>query len=70
MSNIFDSTKRRLSEIKRQQEKKRRGIEQGVCASIARGNISLQQGEYITQEDMDKLQKEMEDFFFSEQSKW
>ena len=48
----------------------RRKIERDVCALISRGNVSLQQGEYITQEDMDTLQQELEAYFSSEQSKW
>jgi len=30
-----------------------------VCARFARGSASLQRGDYITQEDMDKLQQEL-----------
>lgn len=70
MFNFFKSSQKRLQEIRQLQAKKRREIESSVCATIARGNISLQQGEYITQEDMDDLQSKMEKYFFSEQSKW
>jgi hypothetical protein len=30
----------------------------------------LQQGEYITQTDLDKMQKKLEEFYFSDKSKW
>ena len=67
----FKLSQKRLKEIKRQQAlAARRKIEREVCALVASGNVSLQQGEYITQEDMDTLQNELETYFSSEQSKW
>ena len=74
MSKFFDffkSDQRRLNEITRQHARAtRRKIERDVCALISRGNISLQHGEYITQEDMETLQQELKTYFSSEQSKW
>jgi hypothetical protein len=60
----------KLRKIEQQQAVNRRKIESSVCATVARGNISLQQGEYITSEDMDVLQKQLTAYFSSEQSKW
>jgi len=68
--NFFNSSQKRLDEIKRQQAKRQRKIESEICAMTARGSISLQQGEYITQEDMDKLQDKLLKFFASDESKW
>jgi hypothetical protein len=45
--------------IKKRQEDRRKRLERQVCASVVRGNISLQQGNYITREDMDKLQESL-----------
>jgi hypothetical protein len=70
MFRFFTSNSRQLDEMKRQQNRKLRSTESEVCAMVARGNISLQQGEYVTQEDMDTLQNELKDYFFSEKSKW
>ena len=70
MFGFFPKNQKLLAEIERQREKKRLKLERDVCASVARGNVSLQHGEYITQEDMDSLQNKMEKYFFSEQSKW
>jgi len=67
---FFNSSQKRLDEIKRQQEKQRRKIEREVCALVSSGNISLQRGEYITQEDMDKLHDKLLKFFESDESKW
>ena len=68
--DFFKSSQKRLKEIKRQQALARRRTEREVCALVSSGNVSLQRGEYITQEDMDVLQNELESFFFSEKSKW
>lgn len=70
MFAFFKSTQKRPSEIKQQQARKRRAIESGVVSTITRGNVSLQNGEYITQEDMDDLHKKLLAFFSSDESKW
>ena len=67
---IFKSSDKRLKAIKRQQALARRKIEREVVALVSRGNISLQQGEYITKEDMDTLQDELTEFFSSTESEW
>ena len=68
--NFFKASQRRLNEIKRQQALAHRKTEREVCALVSSGNVSLQQGEYITREDMDSLQNELEAFFSSKQSEW
>jgi hypothetical protein len=68
--DFFRTSQKRLKEIKQQQALARLRTEREVCALVSSGNISLQRGEYITNEDMDILQNEMEAFFFSEKSKW
>jgi len=68
--NRFDASKKRLNEIKRQHELARRKTEREVCALVSSGNVSLQRGEYITREDMDTLQSEMETYFSSKESEW
>ncbi|MGL4942351.1 MAG: hypothetical protein ACRC46_04080 [Thermoguttaceae bacterium] len=45
-------------------------MEREVCASLARGNISLQRGEYITADDVDKLQADLTRYFAAEESVW
>jgi len=70
MFNFFKASQGRLDEIKRQQARKQREIEREVCALISRGNVSLQRGEYITRDDMDILQSELEAFFSSKESQW
>ena len=67
---IFKSSDKRLKAIKRQQALARRKIEREVVALVSRGNISLQQGEYITKEGMDTLQDELTEFFSSTESEW
>jgi siroheme synthase len=69
MLYFFNASQRRLMEIA-QQAQAHRQTEREVCAVIARGNVSLQRGEYITQEDMDSLQNELETFFSSKESIW
>jgi len=68
--NFFKSRQKSLKEIKHRQTLVRRKLEREVCALVSSGNVSLQQGEYITQEDMDILQHELETYFSSDQSKW
>ena len=71
LRDFFKLSRKQPNVVRRQSAQiTRRKIERDVCALISRGNISLQQGEYITQEDMDTLQKELETYFSSEQSKW
>lgn len=73
MSLFFDvgkTSRERSLEIVQQQALARRKVERDICALISRGSISLQQGEYITQEDMDTLQNELVTFFSSKQSEW
>lgn len=45
-------------------------MEREVCASLARGNISLQRGEYITADDIDRLQDDLVRYFATEESVW
>ncbi len=70
MFRIFRKSQERLDEIKQQQARQLRNIERNVCAMVARGNISLQRGEYITRDDMDKAHAELEAFFSSKESRW
>ncbi|MDR0326905.1 MAG: hypothetical protein LBI05_01270 [Planctomycetaceae bacterium] len=70
MLDFFRTNRKRLEKIEQQQSRKRREIERNVCALVARGNISLQRGEYITKEDLDQAQAKLEAFFFSDKSKW
>jgi hypothetical protein len=55
--------------IKKRQKDRRKRLERQVCASVARGNISLQQGNYITREDMDRLQESLLNYDFINQRK-
>ncbi|GHT28887.1 hypothetical protein FACS18942_09670 [Planctomycetales bacterium] len=77
--DIFKKSRERLAAIKQQQSlaylKQKQALEcrkteREVCAIIARGNVSLQRGEYITYEDMDTLQNELENYYSSKQSEW
>jgi len=68
LKNRLDASRMPSDEIRRQQA--RRKIEREVCALVSGGNVSLQQGEYITQDDMDTLQNELETFFSSKESEW
>jgi len=70
MSVFFKSSQKRLDGIKQLQAEKRRNVESNVVSTVARGSISLQRGEYITRDDMDKLQNELTGFFGSDESKW
>ena len=70
MPDFFGTRRKRLKEIKQRQARKQREIERNVCALVARGNISLQQGEYLTKDDLDRAQVELEAFFYSDKSKW
>ena len=70
MFNFFKSHQKQLDEINWQEMRNRREIDRNVCALISRGNVALQRGEYITREDLDKAQAELENFFFSDKSKW
>ena|GEM_PF-4551063 len=67
---FFMSSQQQLKQIKRQQAQIQRQIEREVCALVSSGNVSLQQGDYITHADMDTIQAELEMYFSSEQSKW
>ncbi|MGL6226486.1 MAG: hypothetical protein ACRC10_07660 [Thermoguttaceae bacterium] len=67
---FFTENQQQLAAIERRQTLKRRNVERNVCARLARGSLSLQQGDYITQEDMDKVQRQMKEYFFSDRSKW
>jgi len=55
-----------LSRIEAKQKNNAVALEREVCATFARGNISLQQGRYITQKDMDDLQSELVDYFLKD----
>jgi hypothetical protein len=52
------------AELKKREENRQKMLEHQVCASVARGNISLQQGNYIMREDMDRLQKSLLNYDF------
>ena len=41
-------------------------IERNICASISSGSISLQNGEYITSNDLDSVQEFLADYFLKE----
>jgi len=70
MSVLFKRSQKRLARIIQLQAGKRRKLESGVVAAVARGNISLQRGEYLTHEDIDKLQGDLLNFFRSNESEW
>jgi hypothetical protein len=70
MSSFFNTRQKWLKEIERRQDRQRLEIERNVCALISRGNISLQRGEFITKEDLDRAQSALEAFFLSDKSKW
>ena len=52
-----------LRRFERQQAENAAQDERDICASLARGNVSLQNGDYFTDEDLDALQKELVDYF-------
>jgi hypothetical protein len=52
------------AKLKKREENRQKMLEREVCASVARGNISLQQGNYIMREDMDRLQKSLLNYDF------
>ena len=37
--------------------------EREICAAVARGNASLQRGEYFTPDDTEAIKKELVDYF-------
>jgi len=69
ISDFFKASRRRHEESERQ-VRRQHEIERHVCALVARGNVSLQRGEYITKDDLDRAQAKLESFFFSDKSKW
>jgi polyhydroxyalkanoate synthesis regulator phasin len=48
-----------IEEINAAQEKRKKEIERRIVVHLSRGNILLQQGEYQTQEDIDRLREEV-----------
>jgi len=65
---------KRKNEQKRREEQLLRRIEQRqaenvaraerkICADLARGNISLQFGDFVTSRDLDNLQEYLADYF-------
>ena len=52
-----------LRGLERKQAENTDRIGWDICASFARGNVSLQNGNFITEKDMDDLQKELVDYF-------
>ena len=59
----------KLKEIERRQACNAARLEREVCATFARGNISLQQGNYITSQDMDAVQKDLAEYFLKDRKK-
>jgi len=49
--------------LERQQAANAERIARDICATLARGNVSLQQGNFITSKDLDDIQKELVDYF-------
>ncbi|GHT22439.1 hypothetical protein FACS189419_05000 [Planctomycetales bacterium] len=64
MFGFLRLSQKRLNEIKRQQRIDNRKRKRDVCAAVSCGNISLQNGQYITADDMDALQDELERYNF------
>ena len=52
-----------LRRLEQQQAINADRIERDICASLARGNISLQFGDYATSQDLDNLQRSLVDYF-------
>jgi len=72
MFSLFKSHPQQLeSEIRKIEQRQaldRERLERSICASLSRGNVSLQNGEYITSQDMDDLQDELVAYFLPEKS--
>jgi polyhydroxyalkanoate synthesis regulator phasin len=54
-----------IEEINAAQEKREKEIERRIVAYLSRGDILLQQGEYQTQEDIDRLREEVLSYDFN-----
>ena len=52
-----------LTRIKSEQKAKADALDHKICATFARGNVSLQQGRYITKSNMDDIQAELVGYF-------
>jgi hypothetical protein len=51
------------AELEIKQHRQQERLEREVCSAFARGNISLQNGDYFTPDDMDILQSELAEYF-------
>jgi len=58
-----------LARIVARQRSKAAVLERGICATFAGGSVSLQQGHYITQKDMDDLQADLSGYFLKDRHK-
>jgi hypothetical protein len=58
-----------LKRIETIQQQRVKQLDREVCAKFARGNISLQNGNYFTPEDIDRLQQELVDYFLPSRSR-
>ena len=63
--NKHDALKRINSGQKAQAD----ALEREICATFARGNVSLQQGRYITKSNMDDIQAELVGYFKKDRCK-
>jgi len=65
----MEKIKRATKQIEARQKANAVALEREICATYAKGNISLQQGQYITNRNMDDLQTELSNYFLKDRNK-